>query len=87
MSSPDYAGNIANMDNLTMIHDNYVPYMDNFTLIGQTGGNDNTTHTDNSTLRIDFSGAADNGYSGLAYYYASEDGAASDATILASKQA
>jgi hypothetical protein len=80
----DDAGNIALVDTITVISDNTSPSIDNITLVGQTSGNDNTTHTDNATLTIVFGGASDSG-SGLAYYYASDTSSVDNATILLDK--
>jgi hypothetical protein len=72
----DSANNIAWIDNLTVISDDTAPIIDNITLVGSTSGADNTTDTDNTTLKILFGGAVDNQSTvnaGIYKYYASQD--------------
>jgi hypothetical protein len=85
----DHAGNIALVDNITVISDTTIPVMDNITLTGNIqGGADNTTHTDNATLKIAINGGADNQTttnSGLAYYYATDNASKTISEIRAGK--
>jgi hypothetical protein len=87
----DDAGNIALVDNITVIRDSTKPVMDNITLTGNIqGGSDNTTHTDNATLKVTINGAADNGTStnsGVGYYYATDNASKTVAEIRAGKVA
>ncbi len=72
----DSANNIAWIDNFNCDQRRQAPIIDNITLVGSTSGTDNTTDTDNTTLKILFGGAVDNQSTvnaGIYKYYASQD--------------